>query len=111
MSNKSKKRDGIIYSTNPNFKYNQKQDIDITLPPNQQKLEIWKQKRNGKIVILIKGFVGSDKNLKELGKLLRIKCAVGGSVKNQDIIIQGDIREKIEAILSDLNYTYKKVGG
>ena len=111
MSNKSKKRNGIIYSTNPNFKYNQKEDIAITLPPNQQKLEIWKQKRNGKIVILIKGFVGSDKDLKKLGKLLKIKCAVGGSIKNQDIIIQGDIRERIEAILSDLNYKYKKVGG
>ena len=111
MSNKSKKRDGIIYSTNPDFKYNQKQDISITLPPNQQKLEIWKQKRNGKIVILIKGFIGSDQDLKKLGKLLKIKCAVGGSIKNQDIIIQGDIREKIEEILSDLNYTYKKVGG
>ncbi len=111
MSNKSRKRDGIIYSTNPDFKYNQKQDIDITLPADQQKLEIWKQKRNGKIVILIKGFIGSDQDLKKLGKLLKVKCAVGGSIKNRDIIIQGDIRERIEVILSDLNYKYKKVGG
>ena len=111
MSNKSKKRDGIIYSTNPDFKYNQKQDIAISLPPDQQKLEIWKQKRNGKTVIIIKEFVGSDHELKKLSKLLKVKCAVGGSVKNQDIIIQGDIRNKIEKILSDLNYRYKKVGG
>ena len=111
MSNKSKNRDGIIYSTNPNFEYNKRQNIAITLPPDQQKLEIWKQKRNGKTVIIIKGFLGSDQELKKLSKLLKVKCAVGGSIKNQDIIIQGDIREKIEKILSDLNYRYKKVGG
>ncbi|MEE2931545.1 MAG: translation initiation factor [Bacteroidota bacterium] len=111
MSNKSKNRDGIIYSTNPDFEYKHLKDEIKTFPPPQQQLEIWKQKRSGKTVIIIKGFIGSNQKLKQLSKLLKVKCAVGGSVKSGDIIIQGDVRENVQKILSELNYKSKRIGG
>ncbi|MBC8320210.1 MAG: translation initiation factor [Bacteroidetes bacterium] len=103
----------IVYSTNPDFNDWEEQDSEvITLPPNEQKLIISldKKQRKGKKVTLVKGFVGSDDKLKELGKLLKTKCGVGGSVKDNEVIIQGDLREKVVTVLSSMGYNCKIKG-
>ena len=84
MSKKQQKFQNVVYSTNPNFNYEMEQTDDIqTLPPQQQRLyvSIDRKQRAGKEVTLVEGFVGSDDDLKNLGKLLKSKCGVGGSVK------------------------------
>ena len=97
MSNKNKKRDGIVYSTDPNYNYNTRGKEDKTLPPAQQILYLRREVRNGKPVCVIKEFVGSSADLTALEKQLKQLCGVGGSNKEGDIIIQGDNREKIKS--------------
>ncbi len=102
-----KKRLDIVYSTNPDYHYNKEGDENSeTLPNEQQMLRISLDKRNrkGKSVTLITGFTGTEDDLKELGKLLKTKCGVGGSTKDGEIIIQGDHREKVLNILQDEGY-------
>ena len=102
-----KKRLDIVYSTNPDYHYNKEGDENSeTLPNEQQMLRISLDKRNrkGKSVTLITGFKGTEDDLKELGKLLKTKCGVGGSTKDGEIIIQGDHREKVLNILQDEGY-------
>jgi translation initiation factor 1 len=110
-----RKRINIVYSTNPDYKYNiEKQDEQVnTLPPAQQDLRVWldSKQRAGKTVTLIKGFIGTTADLESLGKLLKTKCGTGGSVKDGEILIQGDFREKILRILLDAGYRAKKAGG
>ncbi|MDO8965886.1 MAG: translation initiation factor [Algoriphagus sp.] len=109
-----KKRDGVVYSTSDNFEYSLgDQDSTESLPPTQQKLKVLldKKSRAGKQVTLIEGFVGSDEDLKELGKLLKNKCGVGGSAKDGEILIQGDHRDKILQLLVQAGYGAKKSGG
>lgn len=111
---KKNNRINVIYSTNPNFEFEAEESFEQdTLPPNQQKLyvELDKKQRGGKAVSLITGFVGTESDLKELGKILKTKCGVGGSVKDNEIIIQGDFRTKIIEILSGLGYKTVKKGG
>ena len=106
MSNK-KVRINIVYSTNPNFNYQyEEQEEQATLPPEKQNLRVTldSKQRAGKIVTLIDGFIGTEEDLKELAKLLKNKCGVGGSVKEGQIIIQGAFKDKILAILHDNNY-------
>lgn len=114
MSNKNKNRDGLVYSTNPNFNPEERnEDETADLPPSQQNLRVWRdsKSRAGKTVTLVKGYVGSQSTLEELGRTLKSKCGVGGTVKDGEIIIQGDFREKIAEILKKLGYGVKAAGG
>jgi translation initiation factor 1 len=97
----------IVYSTNPDFVFEDEGSIEReTVPPEKQKLKILldKKQRKGKKVTLVKGFSGAENDLKELGKALKSYCGTGGSVKNGEIIIQGDFREKIKKYLESLKY-------
>ncbi len=108
MSNNDwKARLGVVYSTNPDFKYDTQEDEVVeTLPPSKQKLRIALDKRNrgGKQVTVVSDFIGSEEQLKELGKKLKTKCGVGGSVKDGVIVIQGDLRQKVADILTAEGY-------
>lgn len=105
---------GIVYSTNPDFKYQKEEsEEEATLPPQQQNLRVWLEKggRGGKQASVIKGFTGTKEDLELLAKELKSQCACGGSVKDGEIIIQGDCRDKIISILEKKNYKVKKAGG
>ena len=116
MSKKNKPdSNGFVFSTDPNFKFNQEsEEVQETLPPNQQKLKVRldTKQRAGKAVTLIEGFTGKQDDLEDLGKKLKNFCGTGGSVKDSEIIIQGDQREKILQWLLKNNYrNSKKAGG
>ena len=113
-NNDWKARLNVVYSTNPDYQYeNEEIEEAETLPKNQQKLRVSMEKkgRGGKTVTLIKGFVGTEDDLKELGKLLKTKCGVGGSVKDEEIIIQGDFNQRIIDLLKAEGYTQTKSKG
>ncbi len=113
-NNDWKKRDGVVFSTADSFDYNfEAEESQDTLTPSQQKLRVLldKKSRAGKQVTLIEGFVGTEEDLKELGKLLKNKCGVGGSTKDGEILIQGDHRDKVMQVLTQAGYGAKKVGG
>lgn len=111
---KNKKAEGVVYSTNPDFDYtfNQNENQE-TLPENQQNLRVSidKKQRAGKQVTLVTGFVGKEEDLKELGKILKNKCGVGGAIKDGEILIQGSFKEKIVELLTKLGYKAKASGG
>lgn len=106
MSNK-KGRINVVYSTNPDFNYQyEEEEEQTTLPPEKQNLRVTldSKQRAGKTVTLIDGFIGTEEDLKDLAKLLKNKCGVGGSVKEGQIIIQGAFKDKVLAILHDNHY-------
>ncbi|MFA4852233.1 MAG: translation initiation factor [Bacteroidales bacterium] len=112
----SKKKNviGVVYSTNPDFRYSFENTSDIvTLPPQQQDLRIFieKKHRGGKTVTIIKGFIGKREDMEELAKMLKTKCGVGGIAKDGEILIQGDSRDKITELLILNGYKVKKAGG
>jgi translation initiation factor 1 len=109
---KNKNNGGFVYSTNPNFNSGEEEQNQTTLPPSQQDLRIWLEKnhRGGKTATVIKGFIGQDEDLEKLGKTLKQKCGTGGSVKDGEIIIQGDHRDKIYDMLVKDGYKCKKAG-
>jgi translation initiation factor 1 len=102
----------VVYSTNPDFQYEKEEEKQAdTLPNEKQALRVSLDKRNrgGKKVTLITGFTGKEEDLQLLGKFLKNKCGVGGSVKDSEIIIQGDFRSKIKDILVLAGYTKTRV--
>lgn len=106
-----KKRVGVVYSTNTDFGYSENSDDEMmTLPKNQQKLRLYMERagRGGKTVTIVKFFVGSEDDMVALCKILKQKCGVGGSVKDGEIIIQGDHRERLLDILKKEGYTQTK---
>ena len=110
-NNDWKDRLNVVYSTNPDFQYESIEEEEMeTLPKNQQKLRvsIEKKGRGGKTVTLIRGFIGTEDDLKELGKLMKTKCGVGGSVKDEEIIIQGYFKQRIIDLLKAEGYTQTK---
>ena len=112
MGKNKKNRKGIMYSTNSDFEYEYANQEMETLPASKQNLKVYIEKhRAGKIAVIIKNFVGTTDDLKKLGKLLKTKCGVGGSTKNGEVIIQGNMREKVMEILQKEGFHYKRVGG
>lgn len=106
-----KKRVGVVYSTNTDFDYSEDSADEImTIPKNQQKLRLNMERagRGGKTVTIVKFFIGSDEDMLTLCKLLKQKCGVGGSVKDGEIIIQGDHRQRLVEILKKEGYTQTK---
>jgi translation initiation factor 1 len=111
---KHKNRDGIVYSTNPDFQYRNDAIAEPeTLADDRQLLYIWldSKGRKGKTVTLVKGFVGKTEDLEALAVEIKKSCGTGGAVKEREIVIQGDFRDKILLFLSKKGYKTKKAGG
>jgi translation initiation factor 1 len=106
-----KERLGMVYSTNPDFAYNydEEQEED-TLAPDKQVLRVWRDTkgRGGKVATIVRGFVGKSEDLEELGRTLKRGCGVGGSVKDGEIIIQGDHRDRVTDLLIQKGYSRTK---
>jgi len=113
MSKNKKNRSGVVYSTNDDFEYDfEQKETPSTLENSAQNLKIHLERYKGnKMASVIKGFIGSEGDLKELAKMLKSSCGVGGSAKNNEIFIQGDHRDKILKLLTDKGYKAKKSGG
>lgn len=115
MAKQKKQRyDGVVYSTDSDFSYVDDNIEEIsTLPINKQQLKVIldRKSRKGKVVTLVEGFVGTDGDLEDLGRLLKQKCGVGGSTKDGQVLIQGDFKLKIFEYLTSLGYKVKQVGG
>jgi len=115
MSKKKPNKDGIVYSTDPSYSFPPEENNDAeTLSPEQQKLRLRldTKQRAGKAVTLIQGFIGKDEDLEDLGKKLKNFCGTGGSVKDGEILIQGDQRDKVlQWLLKNQYKNSKKAGG
>ena len=106
-----KKRLGVVFSTNPDFRYEEEAEVQQeTLEPSKQNLivSIDRKGRAGKQVTLVTGFIGSDDDLADLGRALKVKCGVGGSAKDGEIAIQGDFRDRVVTLLKDMGYRAKR---
>ena len=110
MSNDRKKRINVVYSTNPDFAYEYAGEAEPeTLAPERQNLRVVTdtKQRKGKTVTLVQGFVGTSDDLDALARLLKNKCGTGGSAKDGEILIQGDVREKVLTLLRTAGYRAK----
>ena len=110
---KNKHKGSLVYTTDPDYVFDDGIEEPETLEPQKQKLRVMldKKSRGGKQVTLITGFVGTQADLNELGKALKSACGVGGSVKDNEILIQGDFRQKIMQMLIDKGFTNTKISG
>lgn len=109
--NEWKKRLGVVFSTNPDFTYEEETEQEpATLAPEKQNLivSIDRKGRGGKQVTLVTGFVGTSEDLAELGRTLKVKCGVGGTAKDGEITIQGDFRDRVVALLKEMGYKAKR---
>jgi translation initiation factor 1 len=115
MSKKEfKNREGIVYSTDPGFNYaTSKEEKATGIPAQQQDLRVYldRKQRAGKTVTIIRGYKGKADDLEDLGKTLKSKCGTGGTVKDGEILVQGDFREKIVLLLQSMGFKVKKAGG
>ena len=107
-----KKRLGVVFSTNPDFAYTSEEapGEQPTLPPGKQHLRVGidRKGRGGKQVTVLSGFTGSEEDLAALGKRLKVKCGVGGTAKEGLITLQGDLRDKVVALLTEMGYNAKR---
>lgn len=111
VNNDWKDRLGVVYSTNADFQFTTEEpEQQETLPKNEQRLRVAIEKngRGGKVVTIVRGFVGTEDDMKSLGKFLKTKCGVGGSVKDDEIIIQGNLKEKVITLLKTDGYNNTK---
>lgn len=111
--NNWKDRLNVVYSTNPDYQFQQNDELEtMTLPPQKQNLivAIERKNRGGKTVTLVKGFIGSEDDLAELGKKLKTKCGVGGTAKDKEIVIQGEFKTRIAELLKEWGYRVKISG-
>lgn len=106
-----KKRLGVVFSTNPDFAYQEEEETETaTLEPSRQNLIVGidRKGRGGKQVTLVTGFVGTSDDLAELGRTLKVKCGVGGTAKDGEITIQGDFRDRVVTLLKEMGYKAKR---
>lgn len=111
MENDWKHRLGVVYSTNPDFRYDTQEETEPqTLEPSRQKLtvRIDRRQRAGKLVTLVQGFTGSAEDLSALARALKTKCGVGGTAKDGEITIQGDFRDRVTSLLQEMGYNAKR---
>lgn len=109
-----KSRLGMVFSTDPNFEYVRAEAPEAETPePARQDLRVWldRKQRAGKVVTLVRGFVGRKADLEALARLLKTRCGVGGAVKEGEIVIQGDHRDRVVELLLRSGYRCKKAGG
>jgi translation initiation factor 1 len=112
VSKKTKDKIGIVYSTDPDFKYETDNEDIETLVPEKQNLYVYidRKQRAGKSVTIVEGFTGKTDDLEALGKILKNKCGCGGSVKDGLILIQGELKDKVFDLLVQMKYKVKKKG-
>ena len=113
MGKSKKNRVNVVYSTNPNFDFDDQSDNELTIPFTDQKLyvSIDRKNRGGKSVTLVEGFIGNDGDAKDLAKQLKQLCGVGGGFKNSEIYIQGNQKNKVASFLQKLGAVVKLKGG
>jgi translation initiation factor 1 len=105
-------KQGVVYSTNPDFKFEKENsDTDTPAPASQTLYLVLERIKGGKFATVVENFVGSNNDLETLGKKLKTKCGVGGSVKEGVIILQGDHRDKLIPLLTAEGFKVKKKGG
>jgi len=103
---------GFVYSTNPDFKPQESENTDDPIKPGQQDLRVYLDRLKGnKVVTRITGFLLPDDELTELGKNLKQKCGTGGSVKDGEVLLQGDKRDQVMVLLLKMGFKAKKAGG
>ena len=107
-----KRKKNIVYSTNPNYQYEYEDELENTIAKNNQNLKIHLNRHKAdKFSVVIKNFIGTKDEMKKIEKNIKTKLGVGGSIKNNQIIIQGKVREKVIEILNSDGYKTNSVGG